>query len=349
MGKVILEGLTKKFGNVVAVNNVNLEIKDGSFMVLLGPSGCGKTTILRLIAGLEKPTEGRVYIDDRDVTELSPKDRDIAMVFQTYSLYPHMTVYENIAFPLRIRRIKRDELDIRVREVADMLGLSEMLHKKPRELSGGQRQRVAMGRAIIRKPRVFLFDEPLSNLDAKLRIQMRAELSRLHKQLGITSIYVTHDQVEAMTLGDEIAVINKGEIQAVGEPLEIYKKPNNVFVAGFIGAPPMNIIKGKIKDSEFVSDNLHVVLSNPPIQGDCTIGIRPEHVEVVEGDGIEGTVEVVEAVGSESILYVDSGGKRIVIKTLKSGPFKIGDKVHFRFLPDKIHYFSPDTGLRIET
>ena len=349
MGKVILEGLTKKFGNVVAVNNVNLEIKDGSFMVLLGPSGCGKTTILRLIAGLEKPTEGRIYIDDRDVTELSPKDRDIAMVFQTYSLYPHMTVYENIAFPLRIRRIKRDELDRRVREVADMLGLSEMLHKKPRELSGGQRQRVAMGRAIIRKPRVFLFDEPLSNLDAKLRIQMRAELSRLHKQLGITSIYVTHDQVEAMTLGDEIAVINKGEIQAVGEPLEIYKKPNNIFVAGFIGAPPMNIIKGEIKDSEFISDKLCVQLSNPPIQGDCTIGIRPEHVEVVEGDGIEGTVEVVEAVGSESILYVDSGGKRIVIKTLKSGPFKIGDKVHFRFLPDKIHYFSPDTGLRIES
>jgi len=349
MGKVILEGLTKKFGNVVAVNNVNLEIKDGSFMVLLGPSGCGKTTILRLIAGLEKPTEGRIYIDDRDVTELSPKDRDIAMVFQTYSLYPHMTVYENIAFPLRIRRIKRDELDRRVREVADMLGLSEMLHKKPRELSGGQRQRVAMGRAIIRKPRVFLFDEPLSNLDAKLRIQMRAELSRLHKQLGITSIYVTHDQVEAMTLGDEIAVINKGEIQAVGEPLEIYKKPNNIFVAGFIGAPPMNIIKGEIKDSEFISDKLRVQLSNPPIQGDCTIGIRPEHVEVVEGDGIEGTVEVVEAVGSESILYVDSGGKRIVIKTLKSGPFRIGDKVHFRFLPDKIHYFSPDTGLRIES
>jgi len=349
MGKVILEGLTKKFGNVVAVNNVNLEIKDGSFMVLLGPSGCGKTTILRLIAGLEKPTEGRIYIDDRDVTELSPKDRDIAMVFQTYSLYPHMTVYENIAFPLRIRRIKKDELDRRVREVADMLGLSEMLHKKPRELSGGQRQRVAMGRAIIRKPRVFLFDEPLSNLDAKLRIQMRAELSRLHKQLGITSIYVTHDQVEAMTLGDEIAVINKGEIQAVGEPLEIYKKPNNIFVAGFIGAPPMNIIKGEIKDSEFISDKLCVQLSNPPIQGDCTIGIRPEHVEVVEGDGIEGTVEVVEAVGSESILYVDSGGKRIVIKTLKSGPFKIGDKVHFRFLPDKIHYFSPDTGLRIES
>ncbi len=349
MGKVILEGLTKKFGNVVAVNNVNLEIKDGSFMVLLGPSGCGKTTILRLIAGLEKPTEGRIYIDDRDVTELSPKDRDIAMVFQTYSLYPHMTVYENIAFPLRIRRIKKDELDRRVREVADMLGLSEMLHKKPRELSGGQRQRVAMGRAIIRKPRVFLFDEPLSNLDAKLRIQMRAELSRLHKQLGITSIYVTHDQVEAMTLGDEIAVINKGEIQAVGEPLEIYKKPNNIFVAGFIGAPPMNIIKGEIKDSEFISDKLRVQLSNPPIQGDCTIGIRPEHVEVVEGDGIEGTVEVVEAVGSESILYVDSGGKRIVIKTLKSGPFKIGDKVHFRFLPDKIHYFSPDTGLRIES
>jgi len=349
MGKVILEGLTKKFGNVVAVNNVNLEIKDGSFMVLLGPSGCGKTTILRLIAGLEKPTEGRIYIDDRDVTELSPKDRDIAMVFQTYSLYPHMTVYENIAFPLRIRRIKKDELDRRVREVADMLGLSEMLHKKPRELSGGQRQRVAMGRAIIRKPRVFLFDEPLSNLDAKLRIQMRAELSRLHKQLGITSIYVTHDQVEAMTLGDEIAVINKGEIQAVGEPLEIYKKPNNIFVAGFIGAPPMNIINGEIKDSEFISDKLRVQLSNPPIQGDCTIGIRPEHVEVVEGDGIEGTVEVVEAVGSESILYVDSGGKRIVIKTLKSGPFKIGDKVHFRFLPDKIHYFSPDTGLRIES
>jgi len=283
------------------------------------------------------------------VTELSPKDRDIAMVFQTYSLYPHMTVYENIAFPLRIRRIKKDELDRRVREVADMLGLSEMLHKKPRELSGGQRQRVAMGRAIIRKPRVFLFDEPLSNLDAKLRIQMRAELSRLHKQLGITSIYVTHDQVEAMTLGDEIAVINKGEIQAVGEPLEIYKKPNNIFVAGFIGAPPMNIIKGEIKDSEFISDKLRVQLSNPPIQGDCTIGIRPEHVEVVEGDGIEGTVEVVEAVGSESILYVDSGGKRIVIKTLKSGPFRIGDKVHFRFLPDKIHYFSPDTGLRIES
>jgi len=347
MADVKLENLTKKFGEVIAARNINIEISDGVFQVLLGPSGCGKTTILRLIAGLEDPTEGRVYIDGKDVTNLSPKDRDIAMVFQTYSLYPHMTVYDNIAFPLRIRRIKKKELDKRVAKVATLLGLENMLHKKPRVLSGGQRQRVAMGRAIIREPKVFLFDEPLSNLDAKLRVQMRAELAALHKKLGVTSVYVTHDQVEAMTLGDRIAVINNGEIQDVGKPMEIYKKPKNLFVAGFIGSPPMNLIEGEIKEGVFISEDISFPIKNTSISGRITIGIRPEKIKIVENNGLVGKVEVVETIGSESILYVRTGKKRVIIRTFDSRHYSLGDKVMYSFNPDELHFFNTEKGLRI--
>ncbi len=347
MAEVKLENLTKKFGEVVAAKSINLEITDGVFQVLLGPSGCGKTTILRLIAGLEDPTEGKVYIDGKDVTNLSPKDRDIAMVFQTYSLYPHMTVYDNIAFPLRIRRINKKELDKRVVKVATLLGLENMLHKKPRELSGGQRQRVAMGRAIIREPKVFLFDEPLSNLDAKLRVQMRAELAALHKKLGVTSVYVTHDQVEAMTLGDRIAVINNGEIQDVGKPMEIYKKPKNLFVAGFIGSPPMNLIEGEIKGGIFTSEDISFPVKDTSIFGKVTIGIRPEKIKIVKNNGVEGEVEVVETIGGESILYVKTGKRRIIIRTFDSKQYSLGDKVMYIFDPYALHFFNTETGLRI--
>lgn len=257
MAGVKLVNVWKQFGEVTAVKNMNLDIKDGEFMILLGPSGCGKTTTLRMISGLEEPTKGQIYIGDKLVADpekgvfVPPKDRDIAMVFQSYALYPHMTVYDNIAFPLKLRKVPKQEIDQRVREVAEMLGLTELLKRKPRELSGGQRQRVALGRAIVRKPQVFLMDEPLSNLDAKLRVKMRAELKKLQRQLGVTTIYVTHDQVEAMTMGDRIAVINAGELQQVGSPDEVYDKPANTFVAGFIGSPPMNSMDASITEDGF--------------------------------------------------------------------------------------------------
>ncbi|MFQ6098478.1 MAG: ABC transporter ATP-binding protein, partial [Armatimonadota bacterium] len=242
MARVVLRDLTKVFGDVVAVKDVNLEIEDAEFLVLVGPSGCGKTTCLRMIAGLEEVTQGEIYIGDRLVNDVSPKDRDIAMVFQNYALYPHMTVFDNMAFGLKLRRFPRDEIKARVQQAAQMLGLQDLLSRKPKELSGGQRQRVALGRAIVREPAVFLMDEPLSNLDAKLRIQTRAELIKLHRTLGITTVYVTHDQVEAMTMGDRIAVMRDGVVQQVDEPLGLYLRPANLFVAGFIGSPPMNFL-----------------------------------------------------------------------------------------------------------
>ncbi|MBC7288984.1 MAG: ABC transporter ATP-binding protein, partial [Armatimonadetes bacterium] len=255
MAGVRLVNLTKRFGNVIAVNGVSLEIRDGEFMVLVGPSGCGKTTCLRMIAGLEDPTEGEIWIGDRIVNDISPRDRNIAMVFQNYALYPHMTAYDNMAFALRLRRMPRHEIDRRVREAAAMLGISDLLDRRPRELSGGQRQRVALGRAIVREPSVFLMDEPLSNLDAKMRVETRAELIKLHRRLGITTIYVTHDQLEAMTMGDRIAVMRDGVIQQVDVPLGLFYNPANLFVAGFIGTPPMNFIEVRIKvvdDAVFV-------------------------------------------------------------------------------------------------
>ncbi|WP_297487983.1 ABC transporter ATP-binding protein, partial [Thermococcus sp.] len=292
MAEVQLINVWKVFGGFTAVKDMNLHVKDREFMILLGPSGCGKTTTLRMIAGLEEPTKGRIYIGDRLVADpekdvfVPPRDRDVAMVFQSYALYPHMSVYDNIAFPLKLRKVPKSEVDKRVREVAEMLGLSELLNRKPRELSGGQRQRVALGRAIVRKPRVFLMDEPLSNLDAKLRVRMRAELKRLQRQLGVTTVYVTHDQVEAMTMGDRIAVINAGQLQQVGSPEEVYHKPANTFVAGFIGSPPMNFLEGTLTEDGFVDfgefrlkllpDQFEVLREENLIDKTITFGIRPE-------------------------------------------------------------------------
>jgi multiple sugar transport system ATP-binding protein len=343
MAEVVLKNLTKYYGENIGCKDINLHIEDGSFVVLLGPSGCGKTTILRLIAGLEKPTSGKIYIGSRDVTELSPKDRDIAMVFQQYSLYPHMNVYENIAFPLRIRRMNKNEIDKLVRETAQLLGIEEKLFKKPRELSGGERQRVAMGRAIVRKPKVFLFDEPLSNLDAKFRVQMRTELARIHKQLKITSIYVTHDQVEAMTLGEKIGVINKGELLVFGDPLEIYKKPNNVFVAGFVGSPPMNFIKGRIENGKFKNNDLSFDIKKDMEEREVIIGIRPEHIEITDKKGLDGVIESVENIGSETIIYFMIGETRLILKTLISKHFDIGERIKITFDRENLHFFDANT------
>ncbi len=316
MGSVRLDRITKVFPpKTVAVNDVSLEVSDGEFFTLLGPSGCGKTTTLRIIAGLEKPTRGRVYIDGVDVTDLPPRKRDVAMVFQTYALYPHMKVYDNIAFPLKLRKLPKDEIDRRVKEVAELLRIKELLDRYPKQLSGGQQQRVALARALVRKPKVWLMDEPLSNLDALLRVRMRAELKRLQKELGITTIYVTHDQVEAMSMADKIAVMNAGRVLQVGTPAEIYGRPKTLFVAGFIGTPPMNflrvefreeggryLLKGREFSLELPSELGELVGGKVPSGGELVMGVRPEHIEIAEGSEREGTilaeVYVVEPLGS---------------------------------------------------
>lgn len=332
MAGVRLVNLTKRFGDVVAVRDVNLDIRDGEFMVLVGPSGCGKTTCLRLIAGLEEVTEGEIWIGERIVNDVSPKDRNIAMVFQNYALYPHMTAYENMAFALRLRRMKRDEIDRRVREAARMLGIEELLHRKPKELSGGQRQRVAVGRAIVREPAVFLMDEPLSNLDAKMRVETRAELIKLHRRLGITTIYVTHDQLEAMTMGDRIAVMNDGRIQQVDTPLGLFYNPRNVFVAGFIGTPPMNFAEAVVREAgdDLIVDAGDFRVKLPPAKAEAArahvnkpvvFGIRPNDIhdaalapvtQPSPDNTLTATVDVVEPMGAEALLYLSVGGTRLI-------------------------------------
>ncbi len=305
MPGVTLESVTKTFpGGTVAVDDLSLEIADGEFMILVGSSGCGKTTALRMIAGLDKPTSGTIRIGERVVNEVSARDRDIAMVFQNYALYPHMTVARNLAYPLRQRRTPKREVTRRVQEVAEMLGLEELLKRRPAQLSGGQRQRVAMGRALVREPEVFLLDEPLSNLDAKLRVEMRAALKRLHARLGVTTVYVTHDQVEAMTLGDRIAVISDGRLQQLGAPQDVYDRPVNVFVAGFIGSPPMNLLRGHVREGRATAGDLVVPC---PDVGDreVVLGVRPECLRPVHNGlpslGFE--VAVVEPLGDEVIVH----------------------------------------------
>ncbi|MBI4608435.1 MAG: sn-glycerol-3-phosphate ABC transporter ATP-binding protein UgpC [Candidatus Rokubacteria bacterium] len=355
MAQVVMKELNKRFDEVQAVRDMNLHIRDKEFLVLVGPSGCGKSTTLRMVAGLEEITSGEIYIGERLVNDLPPKDRDIAMVFQNYALYPHMTVYDNMAFGLKMRKFPRPEIEKRVREAAEILGIQELLKRKPRQLSGGQRQRVAVGRAIVRHPQVFLFDEPLSNLDAKLRVQMRVELKRLHERLETTAIYVTHDQVEAMTLGDRVVVMKDGLVHQVGEPLEVYSKPRNKFVAGFIGSPAMNFIDTTITETGggFYTETAGLRVRVPADRAGriaryrgqaVTLGIRPEDLREATGSDhhditFEAVVEVVEPLGSEILLDTRVGTQTIVARVEPTVRTKLHDKIRLAFIPDRIHFF----------
>ncbi len=361
MVNVRLENLVKRFGKTVAINGINLEVKHGEFIVLLGPSGCGKTTTLRCIAGLEKPDEGRIYFNERDVTYLPPKDRNVSMVFQSYAVWPHMKVYDNIAFPLRLRKVPVDEIDRRVKWAAEMLQIADLLDRYPHQLSGGQRQRVAVARAIVVEPDVLLMDEPLSNLDALLRVKMRSELKKLQRRIKVTTIYVTHDQVEAMTMGDKIAVMNAGRIQQVGTPEEIYLKPANTFVAGFVGTPQMNFVDVTVVSKEGktyldagdfkieVSNDLAKVLRDYEGE-DVIMGIRPEHMYPVDlappsikGPTVRGVVDFVEALGSDTIVHVRIGNKLLVVKISGSHHFKLGSDIEVIMDISKMHVFNKST------
>jgi multiple sugar transport system ATP-binding protein len=361
MSSVTYEHVFKEFGSVTAVNDLNLEIDDKEFLVFVGPSGCGKTTALRLLAGLEEITRGTIKIADRVVNDVPPKDRDIAMVFQSYALYPHMTVYDNLAFGLKLRKTPKEEIRRRVNEAAEILGIGELLSRKPRQLSGGQRQRVAVGRAIVREPKVFLFDEPLSNLDAKLRIAMRAEISKLHHRLGTTFIYVTHDLVEAMTMATRIAVINKGILQQLDTPQMLYDQPDNMFVAGFIGAPAMNFFKGKLKqqDGKMIVDAGSFAIAVPDERKgkfvayagkDVIFGIRPEDIfnpafvpPGIHSAPVETKVDVTELMGNEIFLHLVSGTNNIVARVDPRTSFSIGETVQVAFNMDKCHMFDPES------
>ena len=358
MAEVELEGVWKRYGDVIAVRDANLTIRDRELVVLVGPSGCGKSTTLRMVAGLEEITEGEVRIGGKRVNDTHPKDRDIAMVFQNYALYPHMTVFDNLSFSLKLRKTPKAEIAERVQKAAEILGIGELLKRKPKQLSGGQRQRVAMGRAIVRDPQVFLFDEPLSNLDAKLRVQMRLEIARLHQNLGATILYVTHDQVEAMTLADRIVVMKDGLIQQVGSPVDVFDAPTNAFVATFIGSPSMNLLKG----------NLHA--ENPAVAGagftfpidpglhrsaidaghdDVLVGIRPQHLHPTndrQAPGFDAVVDVVEPLGAESYMYFKVDGTEAVARTEDSPP-KPGETARFTLDPSRLHLFSGDGSQRL--
>lgn len=363
MAEVILKNICKIYdGGVKAVNDVNIDIHDQEFVVLVGPSGCGKSTTLRMIAGLEDISSGELYIDGKLVNDVPPKDRDIAMVFQNYALYPHMTVYDNMAFGLKIRKFPKEEIDARVREAAKILDIEELLDRKPKALSGGQRQRVAVGRAIVRKPKVFLFDEPLSNLDAKLRVQMRAEISGLHHRLQATMIYVTHDQVEALTMADKIVVMKLGVIQQIGGPLELYNEPDNKFVAGFIGSPPMNfMICDVMKEGSdiYVHEGdfrlkvtaAQAKILEPYAGQQVTFGIRPEDVEYekasIDGETIDGTVSVVEPLGSETHVFVATAKNQITGKIEPNVTIKVGEAVSLRPNMEKAKFFDLQTELTI--
>ena len=345
MAEIELKNVSKHYENGhVAVDNANLSIRDGEFLVLVGPSGCGKSTTLRMIAGLEQVTGGDVFIGDRRVNDVEPGDRDIAMVFQNYALYPHMTVRENLSFGLRMRKTPKAEIAARVKNASEILSIESLLDRKPKQLSGGQRQRVAVGRAIVRQPKAFLFDEPLSNLDAKLRVQMRTELARLHQRLKTTTVYVTHDQVEAMTLGDRIVVMRDGVIQQVGEPLEIYNRPANRFVAGFIGSPAMNFLEGKIEAGCFVGCSVNFRLDELQVDdGPVVFGFRPE--DVVAGDSAghpllaEVSVDVVERMGHESVIYFDLEGAPMVARLKGDTAAKSGDRFRLGLPLEKVRLF----------
>ncbi|EGP08309.1 SN-glycerol-3-phosphate transport ATP-binding protein [Bradyrhizobiaceae bacterium SG-6C] len=335
---------------MVAVHGVDLTIHDGEFVVFLGPSGCGKSTTLRMLAGLEDITSGKIFIGDRDVTALEPKDRNIAMVFQNYALYPHKTIYENLAFGLRMRKMDSAQIDMRVQRAAKMLGLDEYLQRKPKQLSGGQMQRVALGRALVREPEVFLLDEPLSNLDAKLRVRMREEIARLHQEVGTSMVYVTHDQVEAMTLANRIVIMRDGHVQQVGAPLEVYDRPVNLFVAGFIGSPEMNLVEGHAANGMFTSGALQVALPGQyqNTNEEIVLGIRPEHIALGEGpDGLSFEVGVIEQLGAQTLTIGEIGGARLRILTDRVDNWSFGQKIPVRLQPGRLHLFSKATGQRI--
>ncbi len=363
MAKVILENLCKIYpGDVVAVSDANLEIDDQEFVVLVGPSGCGKSTTLRMVAGLEEISKGSIYIDGRKINDVPPKNRDIAMVFQNYALYPHMSVYKNMAFGLKLRKYPKAEIDERVREAGEILGISELLERKPKELSGGQRQRVAVGRAIVRKPKAFLFDEPLSNLDAKMRVQMRTEISKLHTRLDATMIYVTHDQVEAMTMGDRIVVMKDGIIQQVAPPLELYDQPVNRFVAGFIGSPPMNFFDGAIEQRDgglyFNEGTFSVRLDEAAaakvvkmVGKDIAFGIRPEDIDDARfaadtdpGHRMKAKVEVVEPMGAEVFIYLNTGKNDFIARLDAHDKATVNEDIDLIMDMQKAHFFDPESG-----
>ena len=364
MAKVLLEEVTKDFGEVIAVNKANINIQDREFLVLVGPSGCGKSTTLRMVAGLEEISDGKIFIGDRLVNDVPPKDRDIAMVFQNYALYPHMNVFNNMAFGLKLRKMPKDQIETRVKEAANLLGIQELLERKPKQLSGGQRQRVALGRAIVREPKVFLMDEPLSNLDAKLRVQMRTELSKLHDRLQTTVIYVTHDQTEAMTMGDRLVVMKDGFIQQVDTPINLYNNPVNMFVAGFIGSPAMNLVPCRLvleNENFFVtSENYKLGLAENTVTErlrefagqEVIFGIRPEdifdaslspEIEVKDYNKSAFKVEVIEPMGSETFTYLNMDGETVTARMEVETKARIGEPLEVAFNMKNAHIFDPET------
>ncbi|MEN2767739.1 ABC transporter ATP-binding protein [Ornithinibacillus xuwenensis] len=365
MAELKLEHIQKKYDKeVIAVNDFNLHIKDKEFIVFVGPSGCGKSTTLRMIAGLEEITEGNLLIDDKKMNDVAPKDRDIAMVFQNYALYPHMNVYDNMAFGLKLRKFKKDEIDKRVQNAAKILGLEAYLDRKPKALSGGQRQRVALGRAIVRDAKVFLMDEPLSNLDAKLRVQMRAEIQKLHKRLQTTTIYVTHDQTEAMTMATRLVVMKDGVIQQVGAPKEVYDNPNNVFVGGFIGSPSMNFLTGKLTETDFVMNEVNIKVPEGKmkllkekgyVNKEVILGIRPEdiHDELVFIESspetkISASIDVAELMGAETYLYSKVSNQDFIARVDSRSDIQGGEKIDLALDMNKAHFFDAETEERIK-
>ena len=364
MASIILKNVNKNFGNTVVVVDLNLEIADGEFIVLVGPSGCGKSTTLRMIAGLEEVSSGNIFIGQKDVTHLEPSERNIAMVFQNYALYPHKTVYENLAFGLKMRKVSADEIKKKIKWAAEILRIENLLERKPKQLSGGQMQRVSLGRALVRSPEVFLLDEPLSNLDAKLRIRMREEIGQLHQRIGINMVYVTHDQVEAMTLGDRIVVMNQGKVQQIGTPLEVYDHPVNLFVAGFIGAPEMNLIEGSVTVEEgrylFKSNALEIRLDqgmkfNSKNLDKVVLGIRPENLEIVTVQAqeesnlnsslIKTKISMIEQMGAQTLLVSElSGNQKIRVLRDRVDKYKVGDYLNIALKESKWHIFDGLSG-----
>jgi multiple sugar transport system ATP-binding protein len=359
MGTIQLRGIGRSFKSTAAVRDITLDIDDGDFLVLLGPSGCGKTTLLRMIAGLLEPTTGRILLDGDDITDLPSKKRDLAMVFQSYALYPHLSVRRNLAFPLRVQKLGREEIERRVQDVAASLEIDHLLDRKPKELSGGQRQRVAVGRALVRDPKAFLMDEPLSNLDAKLRTQTRQELTALHRRLGATFVYVTHDQVEAMTMATKIVVLDAGRIEQYGTPEDVYDRPESVFVAGFLGSPAMNLL-----DAQVAGEDGRIAVSADGLAGELwageadpievVLGIRPEHLEIAAEDGHRGgvriavTVDIVENLGGEQILTCTTGSGRVHMRTSRDLRVAAGAELTLRVAAEHVHLFDRSTGRRLE-